>query len=406
MKILHLSYYDNFGGASKASLRIFKSQKLVGINSKMLVFSKNLRDKNIFSFKNKIQIKLNNILVRLIYFFFFKNSKMPLSMNLFNSGMVNFINKSKYDIINFHWINHEMLSLKEISKIQKPIIWTIHDQWPFASIEHYISENDNRYRVGYNNKNSTFIERKIWRIKKEIFEKKINFIISPSRWIAKSSKQSLIFKNKKHFIIPYPILRENYKFQKKYVAIKKTSLKNLKEKFIITYGASSSISDDRKGFKYVLKVIEKYKNLNDDIFFIIFGECSEKLKKYNNVINYGHIKSNKILANIYSSSDIFLAPSLNDNLPLSIMESISCGTPVVAFSSGGIKDLIWHKKNGYLAKKGSLEDLVKGINYFKKLDLKKKYNYLEKMKYKKFMKIYSPQVIAKKYESVYKELIK
>ena len=75
MKILHLSYYDNFGGASKASLRIFKSQKLAGINSKMLVFSKNLKDKNIFSFKNKIQIKLNNILVRLIYFFFLRIQK-------------------------------------------------------------------------------------------------------------------------------------------------------------------------------------------------------------------------------------------------------------------------------------------------------------------------------------------
>lgn len=406
MKILHLSYYDNFGGASKASLRIFKSQRSAGINSKMLVFSKNLKDKNIFSFKNKIQIKLNNLLVRLIYFFFFKNSKMPLSVNLFNSGMVNFINKSNYDIINFHWINHEMLSLKEIWKIEKPIVWTIHDQWPFASIEHYISEKDNRYRLGYNNKNSTFIERTIWRIKKKIFEKKISFIIGPSKWIAQESKQSLIFKKKKHFIIPYPILKENYKFQKKDMAIKKTSFNNLKEKFIITYGASSSVSDERKGFKYVLKVIEKFKHLNDDILFIIFGEYSENLKKYKNVINYGHIKSNKILANIYSSSDIFLAPSLNDNLPLSIMESISCGTPVVAFNSGGIKDLIWHKKNGYLAKKGSLEDFVKGINYFKKIDLKKKYNYLEKMKYKKFIKIYSPQVVAKKYESMYKELVK
>ena len=89
------------------------------------------------------------------------------------------------------------------------------------------------------------------------------------------------------------------------MAIKKTSFNNLKEKFIITYGASSSVSDERKGFKYVLKVIEKFKNLNDDIVFIIFGEYSKNLKKYKNVINYGHIKSNKILANIYSSSDIF-----------------------------------------------------------------------------------------------------
>ena len=47
---------------------------------------------------------------------------------------------------------------------------------------------------------------------------------------------------------------------------------------------------------------------------------------------------------IYIHHQIFLAPSLSDNLPLSIMESISCGTPVVAFNSGGIKDLIWHKR--------------------------------------------------------------
>ena len=147
---------------------------------------------------------------------------MPLSLNLFSSGMVNFINKSNYDIINFHWINHEMLSLKEIWKIQKPIVWTIHDQWPFASIEHYISEKDNRSRLGYNNKNSTFIERKIWR-KKKIFEKKISFIIGPSRWIAQASKNSLIFK-KKTLCYSLSILRENYKFQKNIWPLKKQVL--------------------------------------------------------------------------------------------------------------------------------------------------------------------------------------
>ena len=140
---------------------------------------------------------------------------------------------------------------------------------------------------------------------------------------------------------------------------------NFKEKFIITYGASSSISDERKGFKFVLKFINNYRYVREDTLFIIFGEYSKKLKIYENVINYGHIKSCKILANIYASSDLFLAPSLHDNLPLSIMESISCGTPVITFNSGGIKDLIWHKKNGYLARRGNFKDFVRGIEYFK-----------------------------------------
>ena len=68
-----------------------------------------------------------------------------------------------YDLINLHWINHEMISLDDIKKIKKPLVWTIHDNWPFSSIEHYIDKRDKRIYEGYNLKNSSLLENFIWK---------------------------------------------------------------------------------------------------------------------------------------------------------------------------------------------------------------------------------------------------
>ena len=121
----------------------------------------------------------------------------------------------------------------------------------------------------------------------------------------------------------------------------------------------------RKGYEYIYRSIKKINQERNDIHFIIFGELTSDLDNFANITNYGEINDEKGLRDIYNSSDIFLCPSLQDNLPLTVMESISCGTPVVSFNVGGISDLIKHKINGYLAKENSFDDFYNGIDFFK-----------------------------------------
>ena len=108
--------------------------------------------------------------------------------------------------------------------------------------------------------------------------------------------------------------------------------------------ATSAFSEKRKGYDFIYRSIKKLNEEEKNIHFIIFGELTNHLNSFSNITNYGEIIDETKLRDIYNSSDIFLCPSLQDNLPLTIMESISCGTPVVSFNVGGITDLIKHKK--------------------------------------------------------------
>ena len=409
MKILHLSFYDNYGGAAKAAYRILDSQINSKMKSEMMVYSKFSNNKNIFLIKNRLPLKLNNLIVRILNFFLVKIYKKQsvYSLNIIPSNLSEKINNSEYDVINFHWINHEMISLNDISKISKPIIWTIHDNWPFSSLEHYVNEKDRRVYNGYNLNNSSFLENYIWKKKLNIFKNKISCVIAPSKWIKKLAESSVIFKDTKVVNIPYTIDKKMFYVEKKTEAKKKLNIKtDLKDKFIISFGATSAYSEKRKGFNYVYKAIQKLNKEFNNIHFIVFGEISKKLDSIENITNYSEIYDENNLRNIYNASDIFLSPSLQDNLPLTVMESLSCGTPVIAFDVGGMKDLIFHKKNGYLALQNNFDDFYKGIKFFLKINLKKKINYLDFMEYKKFMNNFNPKIISNKYRKIYEESIK
>ncbi len=408
MKILHLSFFDNYGGAAKAAYRVLNCQLNSKMQSDMMVYSKFTKNKNVFLIKNKFSLYLNNFIVSLLNFLLVKIYKKQsvYSLNIIPSNLSKKINKSDYDIVNFHWINHEMISLNDISRIEKPIVWTIHDNWPFASIEHYVDINDKRFFDGYDKKNSSFLEKLIWKKKLKIFQNKISCVIAPSKWIENLAINSLIFKNIKVVNIPYSIDPKMFYVEDKINALKKLNIKdNLNEKFIISFGATSAYSEKRKGFKYVYKAIQKLNKEFSNIHFIVFGENSKILDGIENITNYSEIHDENKLRNIYNASDIFLSPSLKDNLPLTVMESLSCGTPVVAFNVGGMKDLIIHKKNGYLALEDNFDDFYVGIKLFLEINVKKKINYLEIMEYKKFMANFDPKVISNKYHKTYEETI-
>ena len=242
--------------------------------------------------------------------------------------------------------------------------------------------------------------------KTKIFQNKISCIIAPSKWIETLAKKSLIFKNTKVVNIPYTIDENNFYVQNKDIALKNLNIgKDLNKSFIISFGATSAFSEKRKGFSHIYKVIQKLNNEFKNIHFIFFGELSNYFKDIENITNYPEIKDENKLRDIYCASDIFLSPSLIDNLPLTVMESLSCGTPVISFGVGGLNDLIKHKKNGYLALENDFNDFYEGIKFFLEIDVKKKINYLEIIEYKNFMNNFHPKKISQKYNEIYKEII-
>ena len=179
-------------------------------------------------------------------------------------------------------------------------------------------------------------------------------------------------------------------------------------KFWILIGAMN-LKDKRKGFNYLLDALkyvnEKYADLRNKIELITFGKSDKSIENDIpfRVHNLGTIPDEEKLRNLYNASDLYIAPSIQDNLPNTVLESISCGTPVVAFNTGGIPDMIEHFANGYLADLQSYEDLAEGI-----VLLLTKPGLLKNMKAncrERALQNFNEEYIAKQYVEVYENIL-
>lgn len=409
MKILIVNTYDLHGGAARAANRLHKALLSKNIDSKMLVLTKSSNDISVFGPVGKVE-KLFSKLSQNIDFLplkfynkdeaFFSTACNPIN------NIVDKINALNPDIVHLHWICGGMMRIEDILKIKAPIIWSLHDNWAFTGGCHVMWECE-RYKEKcgkcprLNSKKDNDLSRKIWLRKKETFTKcKSLTIIGLSKWITNCSKESNLLKSKKIINLPNPINKNIYKpFDK----AESRELWNFpKNKKLILFGAVSATSDINKGFIQLYKALKNLKN--EDIELIVFG--SNEPKDPPNLgfkINYmGSLTDDISLVTLYNAVDVMIVPSLQENLSNAIMESLSCGTPVVAFNIGGNSDMVEHKINGYLAKPYDTNDLAKGIEWILN---NKNYDTLSINAREKVIKEFSQDVVVEKYINLYKEII-
>ena len=399
MKILMISYSDANGGAFIACYRTFCAMQNAGINVKLGVVEKRTNNYGVFELPKNPNFKSQNA----------KRSKKKLlqtanpilhSINKLSKIDVNYINNSNFDIVNLHWIAFGTISIEDIAKIKKPIIWTMHDSWLFSGAEHYpnILENDTRFIEGYTKENfpktsnGVDICRLTWKRKKKAWKNCKFNVISPSNYEAISFENSALFREQKAIVVPYVISnifkQVDVKEFKKYMGIPLN-------KKIIGFGAVNS--GGVKGGDYLLKALAKLKN-KGDLHIVIFGNAQNEfvnnIKIQSTIL--GTIFNEKILTLVYNCLDCFVCPSIIDNLPNTCIESLFCGIPVAAFNVGGIPDIVEHKKTGYLAKPYNINDLIKGIEFClankkelsKNSILKSKQDFNEKEIVRRYMEVY------------------
>lgn len=398
------------GGAAKAAIRISEAINLNFNNkSKVVVCKKKTYDENICILSNekfkKVSVAINNI-----YNKYTIRKYIPKS--IFSNALcgINILNEEiirNSDIVNLHWINGGVLSYKSIDKLKKlnkPIVWTLHDMWAFTGGCHYDQECGKykasccKCKVLGSNK-SRDLSTKIQKRKLKIYSDMNITIVGCSNWITECARQSSLFKNKLCVNIPNAIDVEKYKPIEKSIAKNILNIKS--DKKIILFGAMSSTSDERKGFNYLLEAIQ---HLDKNKYIaVIFGndKRNEDIEKYLETIYFGQLSDDYSLSLLYSSADVFVAPSKQENLANTVMESLACGTPVVAFEIGGMKDMIKHNYNGYLANPFNTEDLANGITYCIDDNLN-----LSKNARDYVLSNFTYEIIGKKYIELYEKLKK
>jgi glycosyltransferase involved in cell wall biosynthesis len=413
MKTLIINNSDDYGGAAIASFRLYKGLQQIGINSQMYVQNKTRSEFGIIGPVSRID-KFTSF-VRPFFdaypLTFYKDRQdSPWSPAWAPHSISKIITQINPDIIHLHWICEGFISVPEIKKMKKPIVWTMHDMWPFTGGCHY-SDKCLKYQqrcgacpqLGSTSKND--LSSWVWRRKKKLWKNLDLTMVSPSRWLAECAHTSSLFEDQKIVIIPNGLDLDRFKPLDKTISRKLLNLPF--EKKLILFGAVSATSDKRKGFLYLLDALN---HLNDtgnlqNTEAVVFG--SEKpLHEIKTAfrINYvGNLPGDIALSLLYSAADVFIAPSLQDNLPLTVQESIACGTPVVAFDIGGIPDMIDHKINGYLAKPGDSNDLAEGISWV--LSDEERWKSLSGNCRSKAIANFEISAIARRYARLYQEII-
>ena len=376
LKVAHLSISDINGGAAIAALRILNAQLKSGIDSKLLVQSKLSDNSNVISLvqtpfdrtKRYIRVFLDKLTFKTLSLSKRERFTFPnFGMNLSNNDLI-----KEADVINLHWINEGFLSLKSIlllAALKKPLVFTLHDMWAFTGgchynhgCEKYINNCGNCPALKFRGEND--LSRKIYKMKSTAY-KDLNFsVITPSNWLNAEAKKSSLFRNRKIRTIHNPVNTGIFKPNEKSNSCKKLNLPT--EKNLILFSAME-LTNERKGLRYLisaLKIIGKnqpeyLENTNIVILGLTAGMDLSGIPF--RVHSLGKITDENKLVDCYNAADIYVTPSLQDNLPNTVVESLSCGTPVVAFNICGMPDMIEHLKNGYLAELKSSDDLAEGI---------------------------------------------
>lgn len=427
------------GGAAIACLRLLKTlNQTEGIEVTMLVQEKKRDNPKVKAIAETwLQKKLafeRFVRERLYFKFQEKNKEVRFAFSPANSG----IDISEHplvqeaEIIHLHWINFGFLSLKSLEKLfklNKPIVWTLHDMWAFTGGCHHSGDCENyQFSCGnclqyLNNPSPNDLSNKVWQRKNAILNRSLRLrskhditIIGCSQWLSNRAKKSSLFKDFLVKSIPNPLDTNLFSPQKKAEARIKLGLP-IDKKLILFVAAKVSVI--WKGFSYFQEALEILKTQHIDhqeIELVILGESDVEIiqKLPFKVHSLGRISDVNQIVSVYSAADVFVTSSIQENLPNTIMEAMACGTPAVGFEVGGIPEMIESYKNemppngmppngmppnGFLAKYKSAESLAKGMKW---VLFDANYDELSKNARQKVMDNYSEKVVLEQYLEVYR----
>lgn len=410
LKILTVNTDDIKGGAAIAAYRLHTGLLKLGLDSKMMVYNKHSRDPNVlFGETCLADIRILKRRINTLRLLPYTNkTKAIFSAAISPSFLINKkINELNPDIVHLHWINAEFIRIENLVKIKTPIIWSLHDMWPFTGGCHY--NNGCSHYLNHCHSCPTLGSSKQKDLSYSVFERKFNALkkienitfIGLSSWIANSARESALLKN--HRIEQLPNCIDTDFFYPIDKNASKEALGMPNDKKLVVFGASSATSDPRKGFQLLLDSIKEIQHPND-VEILIFGGDNRESKKIDGVtVRFIGLLNDAIsLRLVYNAADILIAPSLEENLSNTIMESMSCATPVVAFNIGGNSDLITHKIDGYLAEEICPSSLAAGINWAL-------YNTdslaLSASARKKVLSKFEISLVSKQYKNLYKNIL-
>ena len=417
MRILIVNTSEKNGGAAVAANRLMEALNSNGEDAKMLVRDKQTDDKRVVALRRSRLHWWRFLWERWCIFLHLHLSRQRLfELDIANTGtdITTLPEFKAADIIHLSWINQAMLSLADIKKIVnsgKPVVWTMHDIWPATAICHYARGCKQFHtachhcpllpRGGGNND----LSARVWRKKVAILQDKNILFVACSKWLEGQAKQSALLKNQIVTSIPNPIDTRTFCKQDKKQARRAFGLPENKQLILFV---SQRVTDERKGVNYFIEALQQlvteHPAMKQNTGVVILGGHSAEVAARLPIPAYalGYVSDAQKIASVYNSADLFVLPSLEDNLPNTIMEAMACGIPCVGYRVGGIPEEIDHLKNGYVAAYKDVNDLARGIYWVLN---EAEYDVLSIQAIEKVISCYSQKAVSLRYIEVYNQAL-
>ena len=410
MKILHISQSSGSGGAARAAYRIHLAQSKNGLDSSMLVSTSG----GSISDVKVPKLTLSRFLRRPLSPFVdaaIARLQSPINTGLHSPGLSSSlswreINRSDADVINLHWVQSGLLSIYAISRIKKPVVWTLHDMWAFSGAEHY-DNGSRRWSESYS-KNSrptqdkgVDLNRFIFGLKKFFLRTRIQ-IVAPSTWMRDCVSDSSLMSKWPVRVIPYPIDATFWRPEDKKTSKHLLGLPSAGK--IVLFGALGIGADSRKGFDLFVSSLDLIKAKVPEAVFVLFGDTPEGSTTFSrdDLHFLGRLTDDLSLKLAYSAADVFVLTSRQDNLPNTVLEAQACGTPVAAFDVGGLRDAVSHLNTGYLAEPFNIEDLAEGVSLLTDTERHAMFSEASRTR---ATRVFSPEIVHSEYLDLYSEVL-
>ncbi len=350
-----MSERDGMGGAHTVARRLRDAQREAGISAELLSqrVSNPLTIRAAPGWLAPFRPRIDAIPYRLHR----KEAGEHFSVNWLPGTLNRIVGDYRPDVLHLHWINGGFVRLEQLPRLDVPVVWTLHDCWPFTGGCHIPYDC-----VGYEQQcghcpklaadRERDLSRSVWQRKASSWRGWHPTIVAPSAWMAEKARSSRLFRDLAIHVVANGADGATFK---------PDVSRQVNDTKRILLG-SADLSDRNKGMDQLAAVLTGLSaRFTGDLEVVATGTNPVMPTGRWRNVNLGFVEDESELAAVYGESDVFLSLSRSENLPTAIIESLACGTAAVAFDTGGTNEILTHRHDGFLVPSGDLNGVVEGL---------------------------------------------
>ena len=368
MRVAVVNSFEGGGGAAQAARRLFDGLISRNVDASLITLQSEQAAGGLRRLASRTAPYLDRLpLIR----YGDRRRDVLFTPGVFASRAAHSIHALSPDLVHLHWVAHGLLGIDAIGELDIPLVWTMHDMWPATGGCHMTLGCEN-FRKGCGECANLLSGSRI-DLSSKLFERKLSrwrssriAAVAPSEWLAERLRDSPIFRDRRITVICNPVDDTIFRPQDRSVLRGKWNFPQ--DGCVLLFSAVNGAHIPFKGFHHLIAAAERLDKVTASRITVAYAGGLALPGRHNgypfDIRPLGLLTDEIAMAELYAAT---LIPSEQENFPNAMIESLLCGTPVIAFDVGGIPEAVSHLRNGYLAPALDQEALSNGLQWICKL---------------------------------------